>query len=97
MDYDSELKQRRDGIVERLYVTMAPFQSRCQICDEDDGDNSNAGNEAKTMMAMRDDDGSKDLDLYCGLFEDQQKWVASGSVWEPLRERERERGLGFRK
>ena len=36
----------------------------------------NAGNESKTMTtttAMRDDDGSKDLDLYCGLFEDQQK------------------------
>ena len=25
MDYDNELKQRRDGIVERLYVTTAPF------------------------------------------------------------------------
>ena len=32
-----ELKQRRDGIVERLYAATAPFQSRCQICDEDDG------------------------------------------------------------
>nr|POE90427.1 putative mediator of rna polymerase ii transcription subunit 26c [Quercus suber] len=70
MDYGSELKQRRDGIVERLYATTAPFQSCCQICDEDDGDNSNVGNEAKTTttkMAMRDDNGNKDLDLYCGL------------------------------
>ena len=45
MDYGSELKQRRDGIVERLYAAMALFQSHYQICDEDDGDNSNAGNE----------------------------------------------------
>ncbi|XP_030975523.1 probable mediator of RNA polymerase II transcription subunit 26c isoform X2 [Quercus robur] len=61
MDYGSELKQRRDGIVERLYAATASFQSRCQNCDEDDGDNGNAvnlnrrqqnsnsiGNEAKT-------------------------------------------------
>ena len=26
-----ELKQRRDGIVERLYAATAPFQSRCQF------------------------------------------------------------------
>ena len=47
-----------------------PFQSCCQICDKDDGDNSNVGNEAKmtTMTTtMRDDDDSKDLYLYCGL------------------------------
>ena len=50
------------------------FQSHYQICDKDDGDNSNTSNEAKTMTtttALRDDDNSKDLDLYCGLFEDQ--------------------------
>ena len=85
MDYGSKLKQRRDGIIERLYASTAPFQSRCQICDEDDGDNSNASNEVKKMTtttAMRDDDSSKDSDLYlyCGLFEDQQKWVAGGNV-----------------
>ena len=64
MDYGSELKQRRDGIVERLYAATASFQSRCQNCDEDDGDNGNAvnlnrrqqnsnsiGNEAKTTTA----------------------------------------------
>ena len=52
----------------------ASFQSHCQICDKDDGDNSNTSNEAKTTTtttALRDDDDSKDLDLYCGLFEDQ--------------------------
>ena len=26
-----ELKQRRDGIDERLYAATAPFQSRCQF------------------------------------------------------------------
>ncbi|KAF3952898.1 hypothetical protein CMV_021595 [Castanea mollissima] len=91
MDYGSELKQRRDGIVERLYTATASFQSRCQNCDEDDGDNGNAvninrrqqnsnsiGDEAKTATAtaaVRDDDGSEDLDPYCGLFEDQQKRI----------------------
>ena len=53
MDYGSELKQRRDGIVERLYAATASFQSCCQICDEDDGDNNNADNEAKMMTAAR--------------------------------------------
>ena len=65
MDYGSELKRRRDGIVERLYAATASFQSRCQNCDEDDGDNGNAvnlnrrqqnsnsiGNEAKTTTAV---------------------------------------------
>ena len=70
MNYGSELKQWRDRIVERLYTVTAPFQSCCQICDKDDGDNSNVGNEAKmttTTAMMRDDDGNKDLYLYCGL------------------------------
>uniref|UniRef100_A0A2N9I249 TFIIS N-terminal domain-containing protein n=1 Tax=Fagus sylvatica TaxID=28930 RepID=A0A2N9I249_FAGSY len=40
VDYGSELKQRRDGIVERLYAATASFstneQSRCLNCDDDD-------------------------------------------------------------
>ena len=31
------VKARRDGIIERLYAATVPFQSRYQICDEDDG------------------------------------------------------------
>ena len=50
------------------------------VCDEDDGVTPVMNQRRwlrrrrwKMTTAMKDDDGSKDLDLYCGLFEDQQK------------------------
>lgn len=77
VDYGTELKHRRDGIVERLYATTC-MPPRCPNCDTD-GPN---GNQPKGVSPYtpqfvdRDDDEEEDkegLDPYGGLFDDEQK------------------------
>lgn len=47
LDYGGELKHRRDGIVERLYVVTSPAQPRCQKCDDLDNRRPNDRYEVK--------------------------------------------------
>ncbi|CAN6567781.1 unnamed protein product [Malus baccata var. baccata] len=80
-DYGTELKHRRDGIVERLYaITSVPPQ--CPNCDAD-GPNGHNGNQPKavspyTPQSVGGDGGEEDeeeLDPYAGLFDDEQKKI----------------------
>lgn len=87
LDYGNQLKNRRDGIVERLYALTSP-PSRCRNCDTDrHHDGRSNGCEIKQssveakggspstpqfVVVEGDDDG---VDPYGGLFDDEQKKV----------------------
>ena len=85
LDYGQELKQRRDGIVERLYATS--MVTGCKSCDF--GERSNGyqvnkegclhegkGGGAKgSPFTPQSDNEGDDLDPYGGLFDDEQKRV----------------------
>lgn len=85
LDYGNQLKNRRDGIVERLYALTSP-PSRCRNCDTDRHHNGKPnGCEIKPsspepkraspptpQSAEGDGDGA---DPYAGLFDDEQKRV----------------------
>ena len=87
LDYGNQLKNRRDGIVERLYALTSP-PSRCRNCDTDrNHDGRSNGCEIKQgsgevkeaspstpqfVVVEGDDDGA---DPYAGLFDDEQKKV----------------------
>ncbi|XVF82145.1 hypothetical protein PTKIN_Ptkin16aG0021400 [Pterospermum kingtungense] len=87
LDYGQELKQRRDGIVEKLYATS--MVTRCKSCDF--GERSNGyqvNNEASpheedkgveggkgSPISPQSDNEDDDLDPYGGLFDDEQKRV----------------------
>ncbi|TQD87584.1 hypothetical protein C1H46_026883 [Malus baccata] len=80
-DYGTELKHRRDGIVERLYATTS-VPPQCPNCDAD-GPNGHNGNQPKavspyTPQSVGGDGGEEDeeeLDPYAGLFDDEQKKI----------------------
>ncbi|KAM1052737.1 hypothetical protein ACFX13_000329 [Malus domestica] len=80
-DYGTELKHRRDGIVERLYATTSVLP-QCPNCDAD-GPNGHNGNQPKavspyTPQSVGGDGGEEDeeeLDPYAGLFDDEQKKI----------------------
>ncbi|KAL6225381.1 hypothetical protein ACLB2K_004231 [Fragaria x ananassa] len=83
VDEGSELRRRRDGIVERLYAaTCAPPLQRCQNCDE--GDGMMNGNPARgkgvspaTPQSVdnreedEEDEEGEELDPCAGLFDDE--------------------------
>ncbi|XP_039053637.1 probable mediator of RNA polymerase II transcription subunit 26c isoform X2 [Hibiscus syriacus] len=83
LDYGQELKQRRDGIVERLYGTS--MVTRCKSCDfgersngyqvnkEDLPHEAKGGGKGSPFTPQSDKDD--DLDPYGGLFDDEQKRV----------------------
>ncbi|XP_038882890.1 probable mediator of RNA polymerase II transcription subunit 26c [Benincasa hispida] len=87
LDYGNQLKNRRDGIVERLYALTSP-PSRCRNCDTDrNHDGRSNGCEIKQspgevkgaspstpqfVAVDGDDDG---VDPHGGLFDDEQKKV----------------------
>ncbi|KAK6233493.1 hypothetical protein QUC31_005899 [Theobroma cacao] len=86
LDYGQELKQRRDGIVERLYATS--MVTRCKSCDfgersngyqvnkegsPNEGKGGEGGRESPFTPQSDNEDG--DLDPYGGLFDDEQKRV----------------------
>lgn len=76
VDEGSELRRRRDGIVERLYAaTCAPPLQRCQNCDG--GDGMMNGNPARgkgvspaTPQSV-DNREEEELDPCAGLFDDE--------------------------
>ncbi|KAB2597361.1 mediator of RNA polymerase II transcription subunit 26c [Pyrus ussuriensis x Pyrus communis] len=80
-DYGTELKHRRDGIVERLYATTS-VPPQCPNCDAD-GPNGHNGNQPKAVSPYTPQsvggDGSEEdeeeLDPYAGLFDDEQKKI----------------------
>ncbi|KAG6595110.1 putative mediator of RNA polymerase II transcription subunit 26c, partial [Cucurbita argyrosperma subsp. sororia] len=87
MDYGNQLKNRRDGIVERLY-TLTSHPSRCRNCDTDrHPDGRSNGCEIKQSSAEAKDgspstpqfvgvEGDDDrVDPYGGSFDDEQKKV----------------------
>ncbi|KAK8647314.1 hypothetical protein V6N13_121058 [Hibiscus sabdariffa] len=86
LDHGQELKQRRDGIVERLYATS--IVNGCKTCDY--GERSNGfpvnregnlhesnGGEVRTRSPSKaqSDNEDDDLDPCGGLFDDEQKRV----------------------
>ncbi|XP_039041789.1 probable mediator of RNA polymerase II transcription subunit 26c [Hibiscus syriacus] len=87
LDYGPELKQRRDGIVGRLYATS--IVNGCKTCDF--GERSNGfpvnkegnlhgskGGEGRNELPLKpqsDNDDDDDLDPCGGLFDDEQKRV----------------------
>ncbi|OMO73441.1 hypothetical protein CCACVL1_17263 [Corchorus capsularis] len=86
LDYGQELKQRRDGIVERLYATS--MVTRCKGCDFGERSNGHQINKEGSPHGGKREEGEKgspftpqldneddDLDPYGGLFDDEQKRV----------------------
>ncbi|XWS08320.1 hypothetical protein CRYUN_Cryun41cG0069200 [Craigia yunnanensis] len=86
LDYGQELKQRRDGIVERLYATSVV--ARCKSCDFGERSNGYQVNKEASLHEGKGGEGRKsspftpqsdneddDLDPYGGLFDDEQKRV----------------------
>ncbi|XVE52270.1 hypothetical protein DITRI_Ditri02bG0109600 [Diplodiscus trichospermus] len=85
LDYGQELKDRRDGIVERLYATSTV--NRCKSCDFDERSNEyqvkkegsvheGKGEGAKgSPSTPQSNNENDDLDPYGGLFDDEQKRV----------------------
>ncbi|TYG66001.1 hypothetical protein ES288_D06G232700v1 [Gossypium darwinii] len=85
LDYGQELKQRRDGIVERLYATS--MVTKCKSCDFGEGSNGyqlnnesnphGGGEEGVTgsPFSPQSDNENDDFDPYGGLFDDEQKRV----------------------
>ncbi|KAK8612110.1 hypothetical protein V6N13_092229 [Hibiscus sabdariffa] len=89
LDHGQELKQRRDGIVERLYATS--MATKCRSCDFGERSNgyqvqkheSNSiphedegGERAKgSPVSPQSDDEADDSDPYAALFDDEQKSV----------------------
>ncbi|KAE8682269.1 putative mediator of RNA polymerase II transcription subunit 26c [Hibiscus syriacus] len=88
LDHGQELKQRRDGIVERLYATS--IVNGCKTCDfgersngfpvnkegslhESKGGEGRKGSPSKPQSDNEDDD--VDVDPCGGLFDDEQKSV----------------------
>ncbi|KAH7565989.1 hypothetical protein ACOSP7_022170 [Xanthoceras sorbifolium] len=85
LDCASELKQRRDKIVESLYATC--ISTRCRNCDFG-GDTANNGFDFKVVDDKErgspstpqsnngdDDDHDDEVDPYGGLFDDEQKRI----------------------
>ncbi|GMI73243.1 MEDIATOR 26C [Hibiscus trionum] len=87
LDYGQELKQRRDGIVERLYATsMATMCKSCDFGERSNGYQVNkedspheakgGGGKGSPFTPQSDKDNEDDdLDPYGGLFDDEQKRV----------------------
>ncbi|GLT44047.1 hypothetical protein SLA2020_179650 [Shorea laevis] len=91
VDYGQELKQRRDGIVERLYTTS--MIKRCRNCDfVERPDGHEVKDEAKresspergkrgggegggSPLTPQSDNEDGELDPYGGLFDDEQKRI----------------------
>ncbi|GMJ14331.1 MEDIATOR 26C [Hibiscus trionum] len=89
LDYGQELKQRRDGIVEKLYA--ASMATKCRSCDfveksngiqvNNNESNSNphedkGGERVKgSPFSPQSDNEADDSDPYAGLFDDEQKRV----------------------
>ncbi|XVF41138.1 hypothetical protein PTKIN_Ptkin01aG0256100 [Pterospermum kingtungense] len=87
LDYGQELKQRRDGIVERLYATS--MVTRCKSCDFGERSNGYQVNKEGSLheegigveggkgspLTPQSGNEDDDLDPYGGLFDDEQKRV----------------------
>ncbi|KAL4368145.1 hypothetical protein GQ457_05G033380 [Hibiscus cannabinus] len=89
LDHGQELKQKRDGIVEKLYATS--MAAKCRSCDFGERSNgyqvqkneSNSiphedegGERAKgSPVSPQSDDEADDSDPYAALFDDEQKRV----------------------
>ncbi|KAM7523595.1 hypothetical protein LguiA_013497 [Lonicera macranthoides] len=70
-DYGDELKDRRDGIIKRLYATNSPI---CRNCDVNDRE-LNGVVTAKSSSIPRDnnDEDEEEADPYGGLFDDDDE------------------------
>ncbi|KAH7520784.1 probable mediator of RNA polymerase II transcription subunit 26c [Ziziphus jujuba] len=91
VDYGGELKQRRDGIVERLYAASSalPRLRNCDAAEQnnrpsihyDHRESKTSGEKERvspaTPQSVSRDDGNDDdeLDPYGGLFDDEQKKI----------------------
>ncbi|XWS65527.1 hypothetical protein CRYUN_Cryun05aG0120700 [Craigia yunnanensis] len=85
LDYGQELKQRRDGIVERLYATS--MVTGCKSCDFGERSNGYQVNKEGSLhegkgggangspFTPQSDNEGDDLDPNGGLFDDEQKRV----------------------
>lgn len=77
VDYEEELKLKRDGIVEKLYSPS--IATRCRNCDVNDGNevpgDVNGGSKGKgerSPLTPQSGDGNDDLDPFGGLFDDEE-------------------------
>ncbi|KAB2085768.1 hypothetical protein ERO13_A05G401200v2 [Gossypium hirsutum] len=84
LDYGQEFKQRRDGIVERLYATS--MVTRCKSCDfgersnvyqvnKEDSPHEGKGGGKGSPFTPHSENEDDDMDPYGGLFDDEQKRV----------------------
>lgn len=71
VDHASELRRRRDAIVERLYTAAAP--SRCGNCEAGDGGAGEAPPKQSSPSTEVEEEEEKDP--FGGLFDDEQKKI----------------------
>lgn len=70
-DYGEELKDRRDGIIERLYAMSSPI---CRNCDVNDRElNGVVTAKASSIPRDNNDEDEEEADPYGGLFDDDDE------------------------